>query len=112
MAISRFASTTGRPFLLLLLLHLILLLFMAIRLDVPLLLAVVACKTGVVLLTLLSARRFNRGGPSHIERRFARSLVTFFINDPCYDISMGQSGGVTGCEDGGGHDFIRSQQSV
>ena len=67
MAISQFASAARRTFLLLLFLHLILLLFMAIRLDVPLLLAVMACKTGVVLLALLTARRFDQGGPSHIE---------------------------------------------
>jgi len=112
MAISQFASATGRTFLLLLLLCLILLLLTAIRLDVPLFLAVVACKTGVVLLALLATRGFDRGSPSHIEQRSARSLATFFIYDPHYDISVGQCGWVTGCEDGGSHNFIGSQQSM
>jgi hypothetical protein len=48
MVISHFASAGRRPFLLPFLLHLILLLLLAIGLNMPLLLAVMTCQTGMV----------------------------------------------------------------
>ena len=85
MAISRFPASR-RPFLLLFLVCLILLLLSAIGLDVPLLIAIMAGETRVV--PLLPACRFDWGCPSCIEGCGPTSLAAFFINDPSDDLHM------------------------